>query len=740
MRPPSPQSIHSWWSYSNPPGPTISLHPLAIRLGKLLYHRRVVGILKRQGSHPLSPQKLDAFIPYLQFNEILPSTKIAILEQINLTSQFELGAEAIVDASLLQVLVCLLTQSPDPRILRLICSILFRVSCHEELKGHIIDAHAFQPLVLLLQNPETAVRIAAARALEEMTSISDFAAHEPQVIDSASLLFLGDLLHSTDHTLRRVACKILSAIAASGHEILTRLIIDMSSNIPFLSLIRNQDPPVRNSAVHLLSRITPCITTGGRAKVFDVAMLVALMDSLKSNDSEVGLPVWTCRILQYISSDESMVQAIVDTELPTQLVSLLRDSNQNVHFAVLSSLYQMGSQVKSDLVARNITGAGALPLLIDLLRSECGEIPKLACGILGHIASHPILVEVMVSKNVTTALTSLLRLSGKPIHRAAASTLWQISCQSETGAAAVAEALVGLLHCTDNIPCMIAACEVLGTIAGEVGVIEADINPCLHIAALVGHPDLMVRDAALAALHKVSRVSNDGACTVSKAIISNADTALPKVTLFLRSLDVNTLLRTCDIVASIACGDHARKFIIPSDLCAAILSLSQHPVIAVNHVALSALVSISARSEKQAEAVASRSSLRQLVDLLASHDSNVLDLTCQILANIACHHILLAAVIETELCPPVAALLRHSRAAVSVAAMSALCWISRQLAGACAVVNAKVLPEVWGIVAIHKYRDFNCCFAAPRPPGSGKSGVSQLDRSLSYFGCSFEAW
>jgi hypothetical protein len=75
-------------------------------------------------------------------------------------------------------------------------------------------------------------------------------------------------------------------------------------------------------------------------------------------------------------------------------------------------------QCESELVAYNIVGAGALPLLLDVLRSENSEILELACGILGQVASHPILVEVIVSTNACAALAAVLRYVHRPLYAA----------------------------------------------------------------------------------------------------------------------------------------------------------------------------------------------------------------------------------------------------------------------------------------------------------------------------------
>jgi hypothetical protein len=67
-----------------------------------------------------------------------------------------------------------------------------------------------------------------------MTSKSDFGADGS--VDIASLSFLGDLLYSTDVEVLHGACRILNNIA--GHETLTGLVANTSSNFPFATLSR----------------------------------------------------------------------------------------------------------------------------------------------------------------------------------------------------------------------------------------------------------------------------------------------------------------------------------------------------------------------------------------------------------------------------------------------------------------------------------------------------------------------
>ncbi|KAJ7494015.1 hypothetical protein FB451DRAFT_450610 [Mycena latifolia] len=74
------ESILSWWSDSNLPGPTINLHGAAKPLMKLMYHRQALEFVKRNHGVPLSPQILEIYWSYLRWKYVSNSTKTAILE------------------------------------------------------------------------------------------------------------------------------------------------------------------------------------------------------------------------------------------------------------------------------------------------------------------------------------------------------------------------------------------------------------------------------------------------------------------------------------------------------------------------------------------------------------------------------------------------------------------------------------------------------------------------------------
>jgi hypothetical protein len=60
-------SILSWWSDSNPPGPTINLHAVAKPLIRFMYHQQVLDFIKGIRGAPLSEDTLQLCWDYLAY-------------------------------------------------------------------------------------------------------------------------------------------------------------------------------------------------------------------------------------------------------------------------------------------------------------------------------------------------------------------------------------------------------------------------------------------------------------------------------------------------------------------------------------------------------------------------------------------------------------------------------------------------------------------------------------------------
>ncbi|KAJ7476919.1 hypothetical protein B0H11DRAFT_1304274 [Mycena galericulata] len=147
----TPQSVHSWWSDSNPPGATISLHALAKPLSKFLYHRQASGIIAKGADSPLSRETVEILTTYLTFKDIFPSTRALVLTYLGARAgRTEDDARAIVDGNgIACAMACAaeLLQSSNPDVFNLTCHMLQNIAQHQSLRNAVDE---IDPLRILL--------------------------------------------------------------------------------------------------------------------------------------------------------------------------------------------------------------------------------------------------------------------------------------------------------------------------------------------------------------------------------------------------------------------------------------------------------------------------------------------------------------------------------------------------------------------------------------------------------------
>ncbi|KAJ7191774.1 hypothetical protein GGX14DRAFT_480934, partial [Mycena pura] len=167
----TPQSVHSWWSDSNPlrVGATISLHTLAKPLMKQMYHRQARSLIAQRGLAPLSTEFVDTLLAYLVFKYIFPSTRALVLEYLDLRARkSEKEAQMLVDG---YVLVCAveLLKSSHPGVLCCSCNILEGIARYHSLKRDVIELQSHLRLIPLLRHKSTVVEAASFSALNQIS-------------------------------------------------------------------------------------------------------------------------------------------------------------------------------------------------------------------------------------------------------------------------------------------------------------------------------------------------------------------------------------------------------------------------------------------------------------------------------------------------------------------------------------------------------------------------------------------
>ncbi|KAJ7479099.1 hypothetical protein FB451DRAFT_173382 [Mycena latifolia] len=170
-RPRTPESIHSWWSDSNPvASPTISIHAAAKPLMRLMYHRDVVAFMKKNRGRPLSTESAQICASYLGFKYLLPSTKSMILWDLCERAKSD-EAHTVVNSPILY-LVDELLGSEDVEVRRSSCSMVGNLAKQECVA--VLSVEPCPRLVSLLRCKEPRVIEAAAHALYWITkSVED---------------------------------------------------------------------------------------------------------------------------------------------------------------------------------------------------------------------------------------------------------------------------------------------------------------------------------------------------------------------------------------------------------------------------------------------------------------------------------------------------------------------------------------------------------------------------------------
>ncbi|KAJ7829233.1 hypothetical protein B0H13DRAFT_1916631 [Mycena leptocephala] len=176
-RPRTPESIHSWWSDSNPVGPTISIHAVAKPLMKRMYQEQVRSFIKRNHGTLLSRATLEiciSYLAYVQHKYISPATKTLILKELAVRAEVQDDPTTMLDSFLAEWdLVVELLSSSDSQIRRYTCNVLGALVSSTRESRLVLDACEWIVSLLRYRNDDDIeVREAAIRALAKISRSS----------------------------------------------------------------------------------------------------------------------------------------------------------------------------------------------------------------------------------------------------------------------------------------------------------------------------------------------------------------------------------------------------------------------------------------------------------------------------------------------------------------------------------------------------------------------------------------
>ncbi|KAJ6614753.1 armadillo-type protein [Mycena sp. CBHHK59/15] len=291
----------------------------------------LLGLIKQYGSHPLSVQKIDQYIPHLQSNQIWNSIKTEILGDLYITSQTEPGVQAIIEARMLPVLVSLLRESQDAGVLNSSFAVLGKLPDTHALVKTIIDTDAFSSLVSLMRHPDDPVRVAARNTLIRISRKSEAG---PRVIFADVLAAVIQLLNSPKkNTTLYDGRNLLGNICEPLYENVIKLLI------PYLEskIISSPTKFMILAAIRARSHSKFAIQN-----IFQAGLLSVLATLPEALDP--GVIQWICHILDDIVMYESreFQEALIEANVIHGLVSFL--SRPEVMWRAIHALSLISSE------------------------------------------------------------------------------------------------------------------------------------------------------------------------------------------------------------------------------------------------------------------------------------------------------------------------------------------------------------------------------------------------------------
>ncbi|KAJ7237834.1 armadillo-type protein [Mycena rebaudengoi] len=489
---PTPQSLHSYWSDSKPPGATISLHTLAKPLSRFLYHRQALGIVTKSRSLPLSREILDILGWYLEAKDISISTKIVVLDELGRRAYSEVEAQAIVRENIHYLLIRLV-HSTFPGILEAACATLGTLSASKCGSDAILETNSCNHLASLSWHSNPAVKKQAIYALSNIARLSADGARA--VADTKAGILAVRMLQSEDTDILQWICRLLGDISrhANPFDIASAESIEIigtesSPSLRLIELLEHKNPGVVKQAIYALSYVD-----GWAVKVMLTLPKVPSIAfrMLESEDTEIL--ECTCRMLLNILRHRDLLEIVAaESKLHLRLIALSEHAQTSVQSKALCVLARIN---EASTVGPTAAAREDRDWAVRLLASPISSIIIVVCQILGNMARrdalnldpHP------VRSPPEVQLISLLGHPDSAVQTAAFDALCQISGEPDR-LRATTEVLLDLLDSLDSVV-VLSTCQTLLKIARDVELTEVVIEPtCFaRVLSLLEHSNLSIK-------------------------------------------------------------------------------------------------------------------------------------------------------------------------------------------------------------------------------------------------------
>ncbi|KAJ7161903.1 armadillo-type protein [Mycena crocata] len=385
------QSYLSWWSDSNSLLADNPIHAAAKPLAKLMYHRDVLDLIKRQRGVPLSQQTIEIYSSYLRSKSVAHQTKAKILYELYKRAEAESEARAAVE--LLTVYDVLSESRNDAK--QWACFMLGKFARHESTVGAVLAVKPCTGLNTLLRYADLLVVDAAIYALSEFASDPSGA---QAVVDANALDLVHKLLQSPHNGVRKWACWTVGKLAGHKSTVAAVLVAEPYSSL--VTLLRDTDIPVVEGAIYALSQFASY--SNAAQAVVDANALDPIHELLVSHHGQIRRSA--CWTLGRLGSHKSAVGVVLAGGLCAGLVPLLRDTDILV---VEGAIYAFAQFAQDRTGAKAVVHGNVLDFIHELLQSPYGGVRRWACWMLGRLASHDSTVRATLTVKPCARLSQL---------------------------------------------------------------------------------------------------------------------------------------------------------------------------------------------------------------------------------------------------------------------------------------------------------------------------------------------
>ncbi|KAF7326403.1 hypothetical protein MVEN_02618000 [Mycena venus] len=219
-----------------------------------------------------------------------------------------------------------------------------------------------------------------------------------------------------------------------------------------------------------------------------------------------------------------------------------------------------------------------------------------------------------------------------------------------------------------------------------------DLKLFVPLVSLLRDDDSQVIEWAIDALTQIARWSDGG-----RAIVDVK--ALNRILELLKYPSTKVQEWACKLVGTLASQESTAPVVLESKPCVPLVSLWRG--FTLNHHliewVMDALTQIALRSDG-AQAIVDAKALDHDFKILESPNAKVREWTCKLVGRLAIHESIVPAILEINPCVPLVSLLRDDNSKVIEWAIDALAQIARWSDGAQAVVYAKVMDHLSGLL------------------------------------------